>query len=150
MRTPARCTHWLQGPSVSFDGQAPIPNEGMEVNWPLVIAFLLIVLKQLYKLFLHHKPDRVDYLKALATLPIDVSFLVVSLFIKAALDPASSDQALIGLMVLYLLVSLVATILWRVCDSAIASKLDGNFLWAFPLNAALAGSTFYVAIQFVR
>ncbi len=122
----------------------------MQINWPLTIAILLILLKQLYKLFLHHKPDRIDFLKALATLPIDVSFLVVSLFIKAAMQPASSAETLIGLMVIYLLVSLFATILWRVCDGAVTNKFGGHFLWAFPLNAALTGSTFYVAIQFVR
>lgn len=78
----------------------------MPINWPLTIAILLILLKQLYKLFLHHKPDRIDYLKALATLPIDVSFLVVSLFIKAAMQPASTAETLIGLMVIYLVISL--------------------------------------------
>lgn len=122
----------------------------MEINWPLVIALALILLKQLFKLFLHHKPDRIDYLKALASLPIDVSFLVVSLFIKAATAPASPAEVLIGLMVIYLAVSLIATILWRVCDGSVTSKLGGHFLWAFPLNAAITGSTFYVAIQFVR
>lgn len=122
----------------------------MEINWPLTIALLLILLKQLYKLFLHHKPDRIDYLKALASLPIDVSFLVVSLFIKAAMQPSSPSQTLIGLMVTYLVVSLFATILWRICDAAVTSKFGGHFLWAFPLNAAMTGSTFYVAVQFVR
>jgi hypothetical protein len=122
----------------------------MQINWPLTIAILLILLKQLYKLFMYHKPDRIDYLKALATLPIDVSFLVVSLFIKAAMQPASPAETLIGLMILYLVISLVATILWRVCDGAVANKFGGHFLWAFPLNAALSGSTFYIAIQFVR
>lgn len=122
----------------------------MQIDWPLTIAILLILLKQLYKLYLHHRPDRVDYLKAIATLPIDVSFLVVSLFIKAAMQPASSAEMLIGLMVIYLVVSLISTILWRVSDSAITSSLGGNFLWAFPLNAALTGSTFYIALQYVR
>jgi len=122
----------------------------MQINWPLAIAILLILLKQLYKLFLYHKPDRIDYLKALATLPIDVSFLVVSLFIKAAMQPSTPTEMLIGLMVIYLVISLLATILWRICDSAVTNSFGGHFLWAFPLNAALSGSTFYVAIQLVR
>jgi hypothetical protein len=122
----------------------------MQINWPLTIALTLILLKQLYKLFLHHKPDRIDYLKALATLPIDVSFLVVGLFIKAAILPASPAATLVGLMIIYLVVSLVATILWRVCDTAVTNRFGGHFIWAFPLNAALTGSTFYVALQFVR
>jgi hypothetical protein len=122
----------------------------MRVDWPLAIALMLILLKQLYKLFLHHRPDRIDYLKALATLPIDVSFLVVALFIKAASKPTSPAETLIGMMVIYLLVSLIATVLWRVCDGAVTTKFGGHFVWAFPLNAALAGSTFYVAIQYVK
>lgn len=122
----------------------------MQINWPLTIAILLILLKQLYKLFLHHKPDRVDYLKALASLPVDVSFLIVSLFIKAAMQPTSPAEILIGLMVIYLVISLISTILWRVCDGAVISEFGGHFFWAFPLNAGLTGSTFYIALQFVR
>ena len=122
----------------------------MRVDWPLAIALMLILLKQLYKLFLHHRPDWIDYLKALATLPIDVSFLVVALFIKAASKPTSPAETLIGMMVVYLLVSLIATVLWRICDAAVTTKFGGHFVWAFPLNAALAGSTFYVAIQYVK
>jgi len=122
----------------------------MEINWPLVIALTLIMLKQMYKLFLNHKPDRVDYLKAVAALPVDITFLVVSLFIKAAIEPSSAAAVLISLMVLYLAVSLVSTILWRVCDNAVTSSLGANFMWAFPLNAAITCSTFYFAIQFVK
>lgn len=111
---------------------------------------MLILLKQLYKLFLHHKPDRIDYMKAAATLPIDVSFLVVSLFIKAAMHPTSAPEVLVGGMVVYLVISVISTILWRVCDGSVSSKWGGHFVWAFPLNAALAGSTFYVAVQYVK
>lgn len=122
----------------------------MQFNWSLIVALSLILLKQLYKLFLHHTPDRIDFLKALAALPIDVSFLVVSLFIKATMQPAPTAQVLVSLMVIYLVISLIATILWRVCDRAVTNKFGGHFVWAFPLNAALSGSTFYVALQFVR
>ena len=122
----------------------------MDLNWPLLIALALIALKQLYKLFLHHRPDRIDYLKALATLPVDVCFLVVSLFVKAAIEPASPVELLLGLMVLYLIVSVVSTILWRVCDASATQKLGGHFWWAFPLNAGLTGATFFLAIEYVR
>lgn len=122
----------------------------MQINWPLVVAVTLVLLKQLYKLFLHHKPDKIDYLKAVATLPLDVSFLVVGLFIKAAMQPRPSSDILFGLMFIYLIISLFSTILWRVSDSSIKNKLGNHFLWAFPLNAALTGSTFYIATQFVK
>jgi hypothetical protein len=122
----------------------------MYVDWPLTIALLLILLKQLYKLFLHHRPDPVDYLKAVAALPLDVSFLVVGLFIKAASAPTSPAQTLIGMMVIYLIVSLLATVLWRICDGGVTSRFGGHFVWAFPLNAALAGSAFYVAMHYVK
>ena len=120
------------------------------MNWPLAIALLLIVLKQLYKLYIYHKPDRVDYLKALATLPMDVSFLVVGLFIKAAMQPTSSAEVLVGLMVVYLILGLFSTILWRICESAVKNSLGGNFIWAFPLNSAMTVSTFYLATQYVK
>jgi len=120
------------------------------INWPLAIAVLLIVLKQLYKLYIYHTPDRIDYLKALATLPMDVSFLVVGLFIKAAMNPASSAEVLVGLMIVYLIIGLFSTLLWRVCESAVKNSFGKGFLWAFPLNAAMTGSTFYLAIQFVK
>lgn len=122
----------------------------MQIDWPLTIAVLLILLKQLFKLFLNHKPDRVDYLKAAAILPVDVSFLIVSLFVKAAMQPASSPEILIGLMVIYIIVSFFTTVLWRVSDNAITNELGGHFFWAFPLNAALSGTTFFIAIQLVR
>ena len=118
-------------------------------NWPLVVACLLVLLKQLFKLFLNHKPDRVDFLKALATLPMDVSFLIIGLIIKATMNPKSSIGLLASLMIAYFIVSLFSTILWRVCESAVKSSFGKDFLWAFPLNAALTGVTFYLAIQFV-
>lgn len=111
---------------------------------------LLIVLKQLYKLYVFHKPDRLDYLKALASLPMDVSFLVVGLFIKAAMHPTSSAEVLIGLMVVYLIVSIFSTILWRICESSVKNSFGRNFFWAFPLNSAMTMSTFYMATQFVK
>lgn len=119
------------------------------MNWPLTIALLLILLKQFYKLFVNHEPDRIDYLKALATLPIDASFLVVGLFVRAATRTTADGGELIGLMVAYLIVSFIATALWRVCDTAVTNRFGANFLWAFPLNTAICSVTFYVAIRFV-
>ena len=117
----------------------------MTQNWPLLAALALILLKQIYKLHLQHKPDRIDYLKAVAALPIDVSFLVVSLFVRQASQGGTDKIA--ALMILYLLVSVATTILWRICDGAVTSELGKSFFWAFPTNAALAGTTFYVALE---
>ncbi len=121
----------------------------IEYNWPLVVACLLVLLKQLFKLFLNHKPDRIDFLKALATLPMDISFLIVALIIKATMNPKSSLGFLVSLIVGYVVVSLFSTILWRVCESAVKNSFGKHFFWAFPLNAALTGVTFYLAIQYV-
>lgn len=122
----------------------------MDLNWPLLIALALIALKQLYKLFLHHKPDRIDYIKTLATIPVDVCFLVVGLFVKAAIEPASPVASLLALMIAYIIVSIISTILWRVCDTSATRKLGGHFWWAFPLNAGLSCSMFFLAIEYVR
>jgi hypothetical protein len=122
----------------------------MRINWPLIIAVLLILLKQVYKLYLNHKPDPIDYAKAVAALPMDLSFLIVSLFIKAAMRPTSSADMLMGLMVVYLMVSVFATVLWRVCEKAVTGSLGHHFFWAFPLNAAMTSSTFYFALSFVK
>jgi hypothetical protein len=121
----------------------------MHINWPLTIALLLILLKQLFKLFINHKPDTIDYLKALAVLPMDTAFLIVGLFVKAATHPKSDADQLVGLMVAYIVVSLCATALWRVCDAAVTNKLGWQFVWAFPLNAAISVTTFYLALQLV-
>jgi hypothetical protein len=119
----------------------------MAANWPLIIALLLILLKQIYKLHVQHQPNTVDYLKALAALPVDISFLVVSLFVKEATSGSGPTDKLFGLMLGYVIISVFTTVLWRVCDTAVTSRLGGQFAWAFPLNAALAGTTFYLAIQ---
>lgn len=119
-------------------------------NWPLVVALLLILLKQLYKLFVHNRPDRIDYFKAVANLPLDISFLVVGLFIKAASTPSQQGSLLIALMIAFLLVSFIATVLWRVCEDAIKIQLTGRLAWAFPLNAAITGSTFYLVLEYVK
>ncbi len=119
------------------------------MTWTTTIALLLILLKQFYKLFIHHKPDLIDYFKAVAALPQDVSFLVVSLFVKAAAHASATAEQLMALLIAYLISSIVTTLLWRVCDGAVSDRIGGHFMWAFPLNAALAGTTFYLAIQFV-
>jgi hypothetical protein len=122
----------------------------MSIAWPLVVAFFLIILKALFKLYIFHKPDKVDYLKAIATMPFDVSFLIVSLFIKAVTHPVTSIDVLAGLLVIYLVVSFASTILWRISDRAITSELWSQFFWSFPLNAAIASTAFYLAINYVR
>jgi hypothetical protein len=118
----------------------------MQPNWPLIIAIGLVLLKQVYKLFLHHVPDRIDYLKATATLPLDISFLIVALFIKAASEPNEKEQQMVGLLVLYILVSVMSALLWRVSDDAIRAKLSMHFAWAFPLNLALSSTAFFLAL----
>lgn len=121
----------------------------MNPNWPLIIAIGLIVLKQAYKLYLHHVPDRIDYLKAAATLPLDISFLIVSLFIKAAATTQTNNSALMGLLVLYILVSVSSALLWRITDNAIKTTLGSNFAWAFPTNLAMSSVALYLAIEYV-
>ncbi|MBB5606069.1 MULTISPECIES: hypothetical protein [unclassified Janthinobacterium] len=118
-------------------------------NWPMIIAGLLILLKQAFKLHLQNKPNSVDYLKTIASIPVDVSFLVVSFFIKAATVPNHDQNMLIAGIVLYLIVSVFTTVLWRISDSAVSASLGKNFLWAFPLNAALSIVTFYIAFTVI-
>jgi hypothetical protein len=119
----------------------------MNWNWPLVIALSLILLKQLYKLHLQHKPNGVDYLKTVAALPTDISFLVVSLFIRQAAQGVVDFNRTMALVIIYLVISVFTTVLWRVSDAAVTPKLGIAFLWAFPLNAAISSTTFYFAIQ---
>lgn len=121
----------------------------MQPNWPLIVAIGLILLKQTYKLYLNHVPDRVDYLKAISTLPLDVMFLIVALFIKAAAQKNDNEEQLVGLLVLYFLASVASALLWRVSDNSIKSTLGWNFAWAFPLNLAVSSTSFYLALTFV-
>lgn len=122
-------------------------QEWLSHNWPLIIAIILILLKQLFKLHIHNKPDGVDYLKALTALPIDISFLVISLFIKAATLGTLTTINLMGWMISYLIVSFIITIIWRVCDQLVSTKPAGKFYFWFPFNAGLSGFIFYTAIQ---
>lgn len=121
----------------------------MQPNWPLIIAVGLVVLKQTYKLYLHHVPDRVDYLKAAASLPLDISFLIVSLFIKAAADGFGDRQQLMGLLVVYMIVSALSALLWRISNDAIRSTLSSHFIWAFPLNLGMSSTALFLALTFV-
>lgn len=121
----------------------------MEPNWPLIIATGLILLKQFYKLFLHHVPDKVDYLKAVAALPLDLNFLIVSLFIKAAISTQASREPLLGLLVVYFIISVICTLLWRVSDDAIRTTIGKNFVWACPLNLAMSATAFFLALRCV-
>ena len=121
----------------------------MHPNWPIIVAIALILLKQSYKLFMHHVPDRVDYLKALAALPLDVSFLIVALFLKAAMSTTGSRDEVVGLLVLYILVSVACTLLWRVSEDAITGELHLNFAWAFPLNLAVSTTALFLALTSV-
>jgi hypothetical protein len=120
----------------------------MHVHWTLIIAIGLILLKQIYKLFLYHKPDRVDYLKALADLPFDISFLIVSLFLKAAGANGGSDH-FVGLLVAYLLASTISAFLWRVSVNGLKVKLGFAFALAFPFNLAWSSTALYLALEYV-
>ena len=120
------------------------------MNWPLYIALLLILLKQLFKLYLQHKPDRVDHLKSLAALPTDVSFLVVSLFIRQFAQPTIEVNRLLCFVLLYLVICVCTTVLWRVCDGAVSDRIHSRFMWAFPLNSAISGTTFYLALSLLK
>ena len=121
----------------------------MQPNWPTVVAIALILLKQSYKLFMHHVPDRVDYYKAAAALPLDVSFLIVALFLRAAMSPSGTRDEVIGLLVLYILVGVLSALLWRVSEDSIRAELGMHFAWAFPLNLAVSSTALYLALTFV-
>jgi uncharacterized BrkB/YihY/UPF0761 family membrane protein len=124
----------------------------MEINWswPILAAVILIVLKQGFRLYIFHKPDRVDYLKALASLPLDVSFLIISLFVKAVMEPQHGAQILVVFLLIYLLCSIISTVLWRVCDGSVLTKLGGHYYWAFPMNLSISSVMFYLALQHVK
>lgn len=119
----------------------------MTPDWTILIAVILILLKQLFKLYLRHKPDRLDYLKAVASLPVDISFLIVALLVKEASLNSTSSARLLCFVLAYIVVSIFVTILWRVCDSSVTASFGKHFIWAFPLNAAISVTTFYFAIQ---
>lgn len=124
----------------------------MEISWswPILAAVILVVLKQVFRLYIFHKPDRVDYLKAVASLPLDVSFLIVSLFVKAVMEPEHGAQILVVLLLIYLIFSIVSTVLWRVCDGSVLTKLGGHYYWAFPINLSISSVMFYLALQHVK
>jgi hypothetical protein len=125
-------------------------KSSMAINWSLYIALALLLLKLVYKLYLYTEPDRIAYLKAVAAFPIDISFLVVSLFIRKATQGVTNHDEILGMILIYLIISAFTTVLWRVCDKAVTQTLGKHFLWAFPLNAALAGTTFYFALNLLR
>ncbi|MBA1195558.1 hypothetical protein G7011_00325 [Pseudomonas plecoglossicida] len=118
-------------------------------SWPIVAAVLLILLKQLYKLYANHRPDKVDWIKAVASLPLDVSFMVVGIFVKIAIAPEENNSLLGGLFFLYSFIGFFAAILWRVCENAIKSDAMPRVLWAFSLNSAISGAGLFVAIKCV-
>jgi hypothetical protein len=119
-------------------------------SWPILAAVILIVLKQVFRLYIFHKPDRVDYLKAVASLPLDVSFLIVSLFVKAVMEPEHGAQILVVFLLIYLTFSIISTVLWRVCDGSVLTKLGGHYYWAFPMNLSISSVMFYLALQHVK
>lgn len=118
----------------------------MNINWPLCIALLLILLKQFYKLHLQHKPTVVDYLKSLAVLPLDISFLVVGVFAKAAMTTGHDQGILMCGLICYLIISLIVTVLWRVSEAAITEKLNFRFAKFVSLNLATSAMTLYIAL----
>ncbi|MEX5665226.1 hypothetical protein ABFV57_10200 [Pseudomonas neuropathica] len=117
--------------------------------WPMVAAGLLIVLKQFYKLYVNHKPDKVDYIKALAALPLDVSFMVVGLCFKVALTPSVNNSVLNGLFIWYLFVGPITTLLWRVCDNRIKKDAIDNFALPFSANVTVSSVGLLAAIKYV-
>lgn len=115
----------------------------------MVAAALLIVLKQLYKLYVNHRPDKVDYIKALAALPLDVSFMVVGICFKIALTPSANNSVLNGLFIWYLFVGLITTLLWRVCENRIKKDAIESFILPFSANVAVSSVGLLAAIKYV-
>lgn len=121
----------------------------MNPNWPLVAALLLILLKQILKLYIYNTPNALDHLKALSSLPLDISFLIVALFIRAAMKQEHAATYLLPLALTYVIFGIVSTVLWRVSDSALATKIEGKFGWAFPLNLAMSSLALFLALTYI-
>jgi hypothetical protein len=117
------------------------------MHWPLIAALALIVLKLAFKLLIFNRPDVIDTMKAIAALPLDVSFLIVTLFFRAAASGGVNDES-IALAIMYIISSLLATLLWRVSERALTNTVGLHFIWACPLNFAFAGMILYAAMRF--
>lgn len=117
--------------------------------WPIIAACLLILLKQGYKLCVFHKPDKVDVIKAVTSLPVDLSFMVVGIFFKLALSPQEDDSPLPGLFVLYFFVGFITTILWRVCENAIKRDALREVVLPFSASFTISVAALIIAIKYV-
>jgi len=117
------------------------------VTIPILIAVLLILLKSFFKLLVYNQPDGIDCAKALAALPLDMTFLIFGLLIKQhQLSAAAYDNWTMCLLI-YLLAAVIITLLWRASDLALTT---GSFklAWLFlmPLNIAISAVSFYFAL----
>lgn len=117
----------------------------MTPDWPLIAASILILIKQVLKLYVLNRPDFVGYLKALAALPLDVMFIITALFIRAANADYLASDKFYALILGYVLATVVSTLLWRLSDEASTSSLGGKFFFSFAMNASLSAVCLYVA-----
>lgn len=118
----------------------------MTPDWPLIAALLLILIKQILKLYVLNRPDFLGYIKALAALPLDVMFIITALFIRAATADSVEPGKFYALILSYVLATIVSTLLWRLSDEASDISLGKKFFFSFTSNASVAAVCLYVAI----
>lgn len=116
------------------------------MNWPIAIVLILVLFKQLYKLHIRHKPDAVDYLKSFIALPVDILFVVVGLLIRQIQLTPNDAAHYLGVFLIYLIISLIATLFWRLSEDCIRDKVHKRLALWLPLNFALSGTTFFLAL----
>jgi hypothetical protein len=118
--------------------------------WTILIGVFLVLLKSGLKLFLVREPDLIDYLKAMAVLPVDVAFLIIALLIKYLTGKPPNVEQTVCYFLGYLVASLVITVLWSYSEKAIQKGMFGRFGIFFPFNLALSGAAFYLAITLLN
>ena len=118
--------------------------------WPIIASICLVLLKSAMKLYIINKPDLIDHAKAASALPVDVAFLIVGLFIKHLACQSVNVEQVSCFLLMYLMLSILVTALWRCSDSAIENSLFKRFGLIFPLNLAVSGTGFYLALSFLK
>ncbi len=117
----------------------------MTPDWPLIAASVLILIKQALKLYVLNRPDFVGYVKAVAALPLDMMFIITALFIRAANVNSLSSDKFYAFILIYLLATVISTLLWRLSDEASDSSLGKKFYFSFSTNAGLSATCLYIA-----
>lgn len=113
----------------------------------IILGLALIAVKIFLRLFLGRSPTPLIALGLIIAVPIDISFLVISLIVKGVEKKSMASGEACAWLATYVLITCIVMMLWRCTEDAFNAERHLKSGILFVVNLALASATFLAAFN---